>query len=263
MPGLHPLAAVAFHGGDAAVRFHEADDPGACAHRAALGGDAVGQPVGYLVSAALQPPGALDKRVIYLGEGVERQRVGGQLHGERCAAQHAPQGGVGDGGEQVFVGRLAEPLVVVVVGLRAGVQGGADVAAHPAQQVGVLLQLFPVLREVGCQRVDKPLVAGGQAVGAPIDDYFGEGLVVEPVPGQVQQSEVAEQFVQRLPFVQSAHEVEAGVQRVAAPAEGLQASADLRVLLQHAHAPAVAGQDVPALQPAQPGSYDGNVVGHV
>ena len=72
------------------------------------------------LATATQSPGALDVRVVDLGEGVERQGVGVKLHLHRRAGEDAAQARVGDGALEEGVGRLAEALPRISAG-RVGV----------------------------------------------------------------------------------------------------------------------------------------------
>lgn len=254
--GWQRFAAVHHHFRYFAVGFDQASYRGVRAHRAAKRPDAVGQPVGYERAAAAKPPRALDERVVDLGEDVERQRFGVQFHFERRAGKHLAQQRVGHGFVQKLVGRPRKKRCGVKLVAVARREAIGQMLAHLAQKFGVFLQVPAFFREKLGQTLRKPFVAVGERERTAVHHHFVEAVGVHAPPRQVEQAEILEQAVQRLPFVQAADVVETSVERGRAAPERLQATANVRVVFKHGYLVAVLGQDVAALQAAQAASYD-------
>ena len=195
------------------------------------------------LATAAQSPGALDVGVVDLSEGVERQGVGVKLHLHRRAGEDAAQARVGDGALEEFVGRLTEALPRMSAGGVGVVEEVAERVTRAFKHVHERVEAGALGGETLREGLDEAFAPLRKGVDIVTDMYLLKTRLVHLHPGEVEQAQVAEVGMEHFAGAESADAVEAGVERGATAAEGLEAAASLGVLLEDADAHATPCED--------------------
>ena len=198
------------------------------------------------IAFALQSPTAFYKTAVSVGKGKEGQGLLAQFHLYACSADDADeQFIVNDGTEIVVSVSLLQPLLV-----------------SSLQHLHIFLQSLTLLRKILRQLIDEVLIALSKPVCLALDGYLVKAIWVEPLPRQVEQSQLLKRIMQGLSLVQSAYVVQTSVQAASLALVALQTASWLELPFQHQHALTLPAQSDSTLQATQSASYYDNIIFH-
>jgi hypothetical protein len=182
----------------------------------------------------------------------ERVPVDGSLLGEAAPLDTAALTGesvprVIECGGEVAVGTGAE--------LRKGTIGAECHAISLLKHGDILLQGLTLLGKSGGQSTDEAVITLCKAKGFAINRHTVETFGIKPLPRQVHQSESAEDALHALSFAQAPNIMKACVEREVTTPIALDATAWLRLSLQHQHPMSGTGKQTGTDQSAKSTSY--------
>ena len=143
----------------------------------------------------------------------------------------------------------------VGIGHTQGMQRGGT--CHALDEVEIAHQVVALLREIFGQRLDECLTTRGEAELLSVERHHIIASRIQTTQTDVvEHTQIAQQTVQHLSFVGTAHEVHARLELRALTGEALQTATHLRTLLEYGHIVTVTAEDQSARQAAEATTYD-------